>query len=158
VNVYGDGSVVVHSGVTELGQGAHVKVSQVVAHALCSVFGPGSTAVDAGVVRNADLDTSVLPNQMFTGGSTGSEGACAAAKLACEVLVKRLHPCVKAMQAKKQEAGEADFLLVDWAELCAYAKATSVDLSAHGHWSGARDQVLVYQNYGCCAVGVQCCA
>jgi len=152
VNVYGDGSVVVHSGVTELGQGAHVKIAQVVANTLNRVFGPDSTAVDPSVVRNVDLDTTVLPNQMFTGNSTGSEGACAAASLACEQLVKRLAPCVKAIQAKKREdETEPNFLQVSWAELCAYAKATSVDLSAHAHWSGARDQVLVYQNYGCCA-------
>jgi hypothetical protein len=45
-----------------------VKVSQVVAYELGRVFGDMAVALDVELIRHADLDSSVLPNQSFTGG------------------------------------------------------------------------------------------
>eukprot|EP00013_Stygamoeba_regulata_P024409 CAMPEP_0177646408 /NCGR_PEP_ID=MMETSP0447-20121125/9759_1 /TAXON_ID=0 /ORGANISM="Stygamoeba regulata, Strain BSH-02190019" /LENGTH=1301 /DNA_ID=CAMNT_0019148941 /DNA_START=93 /DNA_END=3998 /DNA_ORIENTATION=+ len=148
INIYGDGSIICHHGCTEIGQGAHVKVSQVVAYELGRVFGDGAVPLDVGLIRHADLDSHVLPNQSFTGGSTGSEGAAEASRLACKILVERLKPVLKGIQSEKEKKGDENFLTVTWPELCAAAKGQSIDLSAHDHWSGAGERSCSYQNYG----------
>jgi xanthine dehydrogenase large subunit len=64
VHVYGDGSVLVNHGGTEMGQGLHTKVAQVVAHAL---------GVPLAQVRVTATDTHKVPNTSATAASTGSD-------------------------------------------------------------------------------------
>ncbi|HEX4234635.1 MAG TPA: xanthine dehydrogenase molybdopterin binding subunit [Caldimonas sp.] len=64
VHVYGDGSVLVNHGGTEMGQGLHTKVAQVVAHTL---------GVDFGAVRVTATDTHKVANTSATAASTGSD-------------------------------------------------------------------------------------
>jgi xanthine dehydrogenase large subunit len=64
VHVYGDGSVLVNHGGTEMGQGLHTKVAQVVAHTL---------GVDFGAVRVTATDTHKIANTSATAASTGSD-------------------------------------------------------------------------------------
>ncbi|MGZ8259582.1 MAG: xanthine dehydrogenase molybdopterin binding subunit, partial [Caldimonas sp.] len=64
VHVYGDGSVLVNHGGTEMGQGLHTKVAQVVAHAL---------GVDVDAVRVTATDTQKIANTSATAASTGSD-------------------------------------------------------------------------------------
>jgi xanthine dehydrogenase large subunit len=64
VHVYGDGSVLVNHGGTEMGQGLHTKIAQVVAHAL---------GVDFGAVRVTATDTQKVANTSATAASTGSD-------------------------------------------------------------------------------------
>nr|HET7859624.1 xanthine dehydrogenase molybdopterin binding subunit [Caldimonas sp.] len=64
VHVYGDGSVLVNHGGTEMGQGLHTKVAQVVAHAL---------GVDFDAVRVSATDTHKVANTSATAASTGSD-------------------------------------------------------------------------------------
>jgi xanthine dehydrogenase large subunit len=64
VYVYTDGSVLVSHGGTEMGQGLHTKVAQVVAHE----FG-----VSLEQVRTATTDTSKVPNTSATAASTGAD-------------------------------------------------------------------------------------
>ena len=64
VHVYTDGSVLVNHGGTEMGQGLHTKVAQVVAH----VFG-----IDLARVRVTATDTHKVANTSATAASTGSD-------------------------------------------------------------------------------------
>ncbi|MBV9889442.1 MAG: xanthine dehydrogenase molybdopterin binding subunit, partial [Rhizobacter sp.] len=64
VHVYGDGSFFVDPGATEMGQGLHTKVAQVVAHAL---------GVDFDAVRISATDTHKVANTSATAASTGSD-------------------------------------------------------------------------------------
>jgi len=64
VHVYGDGSVLINHGGTEMGQGLHTKVAQVVAHAL---------GVDFDAVRVSATDTHKVANTSATAASTGSD-------------------------------------------------------------------------------------
>jgi xanthine dehydrogenase large subunit len=64
VHVYGDGSVLVNHGGTEMGQGLHTKVAQVVAHTL---------GVDFAAVRVTATDTHKVANTSATAASTGSD-------------------------------------------------------------------------------------
>jgi xanthine dehydrogenase large subunit len=64
VHVYTDGSVLVNHGGTEMGQGLHTKIVQVVAEAL---------GVPHARVRASTTDTSKVPNTSATAASSGSD-------------------------------------------------------------------------------------
>ena len=64
VHVYGDGSILVNHGGTEMGQGLNTKVAQVVAHEL---------GVDFDAVRVSATDTQKVANTSATAASTGSD-------------------------------------------------------------------------------------
>ncbi len=64
VHVYGDGSVIVNHGGTEMGQGINTKVMQVVAHEL---------GIDLAWVRASATDTSKVANTSATAASTGAD-------------------------------------------------------------------------------------
>ena len=64
VHVYGDGSVLVNHGGTEMGQGLNTKVAQVVAHEL---------GIDFEMVRSSATDTHKVANTSATAASTGSD-------------------------------------------------------------------------------------
>ncbi|HYR26546.1 MAG TPA: xanthine dehydrogenase molybdopterin binding subunit [Aquabacterium sp.] len=81
VHVYGDGSVLVNHGGTEMGQGLHTKVAQMVAHTL---------GVRAERVRVTATDTSKVANTSATAASTGADLNARAAALAAEQIRDRL--------------------------------------------------------------------
>ena len=64
VHVYGDGSVLANHGGTEMGQGLHTKIAQVVAQAL---------GVPLAAVRVTATDTQKIANTSATAASTGSD-------------------------------------------------------------------------------------
>ncbi|MEO8523347.1 MAG: xanthine dehydrogenase molybdopterin binding subunit [Caldimonas sp.] len=64
VHVYGDGSVLVNHGGTEMGQGLNTKVAQVVAHEL---------GIEFDAVRVTATDTQKVANTSATAASTGSD-------------------------------------------------------------------------------------
>jgi len=83
VEVFGqDGTVLIHQGGVELGQGLQVKVAQVVAREL---------NVPLALIEIAPTDTRVVPNPVSTGASTGSGFNASAAKQACRKLRQRLN-------------------------------------------------------------------
>src|SRR5699024_10641053 len=86
VLVYLDGSVQLSHGGTDMGQGVHVKVAQVVAE----VFG-----IDLGRVRITPTTTGKVPNTSPTSASTGSDLNGAAAYNAAMKIVERLRPLVR---------------------------------------------------------------
>jgi xanthine dehydrogenase large subunit len=81
VHVYGDGSVLVNHGGTEMGQGLNTKVAQVVAHEL-------GVAFDA--VRVSATDTQKIANTSATAASTGSDLNGKAAQDAARTVRERL--------------------------------------------------------------------
>jgi xanthine dehydrogenase/oxidase len=82
VAVYaGDGSVVIHQGGVEMGQGLVTRVEQVASYILNVPF---------DLLRVELPDTSVIPNPTSTGASTGTSYSAEAVKRACERLRERL--------------------------------------------------------------------
>ncbi|MDP9109185.1 MAG: xanthine dehydrogenase molybdopterin binding subunit, partial [Pseudomonadota bacterium] len=81
VHVYVDGSVMVSHGGTEMGQGLHTKVMQVVAQEL---------GISLGRVRIAATDTSKVPNTSATAASTGADLNGKAAQAAARTVRERL--------------------------------------------------------------------
>ena len=75
VHVYTDGSVQVHHGGTEMGQGLHTKVAQIVADEL---------GVDLTRVRVGPSDTSTIPNASATAASAGTDLNGRAAQFAAQ--------------------------------------------------------------------------
>jgi xanthine dehydrogenase large subunit len=81
VHVYRDGTVQVNHGGTEMGQGLHVKVAQVVASAF---------SIDIAAVKVTATATDKVPNTSATAASSGSDLNGMAALDACETLKARL--------------------------------------------------------------------
>jgi len=81
VHVYGDGSVLVNHGGTEMGQGLNTKVAQVVAHEL---------GIDFAAVRVTATDTQKVANTSATAASTGSDLNGKAAQDAAQQIKDRL--------------------------------------------------------------------
>ncbi len=94
VHIYADGSILVNHGGTEMGQGLHTKVAQVVAHELGVAFGR---------VRVTATDTQKVANTSATAASTGSDLNGKAAQDAARRLRERL-----AAFASRQHGGQAD--------------------------------------------------
>lgn len=80
---YGDGTVVIKHGGTEMGQGINTKVRQVCAYTL-------NISVDKIKIKAVDVATN--QNNFLTGGSQTSEAVCFATIKACQLLLDRLAP------------------------------------------------------------------
>jgi xanthine dehydrogenase small subunit len=165
VNIFADGSVVItHSG-TEIGQGMHTKVAQVAAYELGHAIN-SKTGIDLSFIRFGECDTHITPNGLFTGGSTGSEGAAEASRRCCATIVERLRPIADDLRASKQQNAAAaasddaqvpslESIEISWPELIAASRAKNINLSAQDVWSGNGDSALTYHNYGVCASEVE---
>ena len=81
VNVYTDGTVLLNHGGTEMGQGLHTKVAQVVA----TEFGLPMSAI-----RVTATDTGKIPNTSATAASSGADLNGKAAQAAAQTIRKRL--------------------------------------------------------------------
>jgi xanthine dehydrogenase large subunit len=95
VHIYGDGSILVNHGGTEMGQGLNTKVAQMVAHTL---------GVKAERVRVTATDTSKVANTSATAASTGSDLNGKAAADAAQQIKDRL---VAMLAARHQLPPEA---------------------------------------------------
>ena len=86
VHVYSDGTVLLNHGGTEMGQGVHIKVAQVVAAEL---------GLPLSAIRLTTTDTSKVPNTSATAASSGSDLNGMAAQAATRVIRQRLvdHLC-----------------------------------------------------------------
>ncbi len=87
VHLYRDGSVQVNHGGTEMGQGLHTKVRQVVADAL---------GIAPEAVRHTPTSTDKVPNASPTAASSGTDLNAFAALEACATLKQRLHRFARA--------------------------------------------------------------
>ena len=82
VEIFGqDGTVLVRTGGVEMGQGLNTKVAQTASYYL---------GIPLALIRVAALDTSIVPNPVSTGASTGSPFNAEAVQACCEELMTRL--------------------------------------------------------------------
>jgi xanthine dehydrogenase large subunit len=132
VQVYTDGTVLLNHGGTEMGQGVHIKVAQVVASEL---------GVPLDAVRLTTTDTSKVPNTSATAASSGADLNGMAAQMAARTIKERLikvardHFDVEAerirFEANRVYIGEK---IVTFAELVRMAYAARVSLSSTGFY------------------------
>jgi len=172
VNAYPDGSILIHHGGCEIGQGIHAKSALVVLRALAQmgVVDPPTLSM----VQFADTDTDAIPNGGYTAASTTSERACAAVDAACQEMVKRLTPLRdRLLQEKEKKAAAAAGATTNgngggnggggsvvpapltWVELVKTALGfrESVDLCCHAQWRPG--QPGHYHNYGAALAEVE---
>jgi xanthine dehydrogenase large subunit len=97
VHIYTDGTALVNHGGTEMGQGLHTKVAQVVALEL---------GIDVKSVRATATDTSKIPNTSATAASTGADLNAKAAQDAARQIRNRL-----ALFAAEHLGGDASEVL-----------------------------------------------
>lgn len=138
VAVEGDGSVVVASGGTEIGQGLNTKAAMAAANAL---------GIPLELVRCADGDTHLLPNNTNTGGSMTSENVVWAVMKACE----SINASLKQGEETWQEAGET------WQEAVARAYGQNIPLVGtfmnDGAWNKRMSKsgdTIPYDTYAAC--------
>ncbi|MBN1206880.1 MAG: xanthine dehydrogenase molybdopterin binding subunit [Myxococcaceae bacterium] len=138
VVIYGDGTVQLNHGGTEMGQGLHTKMRAVCAHAL---------GVPAEHVRVMTTATDKVPNTSATAASSGSDLNGQAVKAACEVLRERLRlVAAHLLQVDRAEAQGIVFAggrvshpayphrSLTFAELTHAAYQAQVSLSATGYY------------------------
>jgi len=133
VHVYTDGSVLVNHGGTEMGQGLHTKVAQVVAHEL---------GIGLARVRVSATDTHKIANTSATAASTGSDLNGKAAQAAARCIRERLAALlaaqtgVEAAQVRfADDAVEAGGLRLAFAEVVRRAYLARVQLWSDGHYA-----------------------
>eukprot|EP00930_Biecheleria_cincta_P041107 TRINITY_DN28156_c0_g3_i1.p1 TRINITY_DN28156_c0_g3~~TRINITY_DN28156_c0_g3_i1.p1 ORF type:complete len:1336 (-),score=211.24 TRINITY_DN28156_c0_g3_i1:97-4053(-) len=126
VSIYGDGSVLVSSGGSEVGQGLNTKI------ALCTASTLGAPLDKVSV---GPRETSKIPDNTGTGGSGTSECSSEAAIMACQELNKLLQPY---RDAKKS-----------WEDVVKAACADKVGLNASA-WYANKDKANAnnYATYG----------
>lgn len=105
VTAFADGSVVAEVGGIEMGQGLWTKVQHTVAYALGRLWDSTTSGgnVDVARIRVVQADSISFGHGGFTGGSTTSEGNCAAVMEACNMLVDRLKPIKEKLDAGKPQ-------------------------------------------------------
>ena len=167
VHLYADGSVQLHHGGTEMGQGLHTKILGVAARVL---------GVSRARIQLMVTSTDKVPNTSATAASSGSDLNGQAVKAACETLLARLAPV--AAQLLGGEAGEVRFAddavyleskparRLDFAAVTAAAYRERVSLSATGfyrtpgiHWDPKAGQghPFYYFAYGAAVSEVEVC-
>jgi xanthine dehydrogenase large subunit len=145
VNVYTDGTVLLNHGGTEMGQGLHTKVAQVVA----AEFGLPMTAI-----RVTTTDTGKVPNTSATAASSGSDLNGKAAQAAAQTIRQRLIDWACATDGV--DSGQVHFIdgivhvgtrRIAFGEFVRQAHAARISLSATGyyrtpkiHWDRTRLQ------------------
>ena len=119
VNVFLDGTAVVHHGGIEMGQGIHIKMAQIAA---------GVLRIPLDDVRVAETSTDVVPNTSKTAAAAGTDVNGGAVAAAANELAARLAPFREALATTTHEPSMA--------EVAQAAHAASVSLSAGGHRTG----------------------
>jgi xanthine dehydrogenase molybdopterin-binding subunit B len=149
LNAYPDGSVLVHHGGCELGQGIHAKTALVALDVLGAVAPHAPLTLD--MIRFADTDTDSIPNGGYTAGSTTSERACAAVHAAALEMARRLEPVKQRLLAASPDGQPPA-----WAALVAAALAmgTQVDLCCHAEYRPEQGAEF-YHNYGAAVAEVE---
>ncbi|KAA0211951.1 xanthine dehydrogenase molybdopterin binding subunit [Ignavibacteria bacterium CHB1] len=155
IHVYKDGSIHLNHGGTEMGQGLHTKVAQVVA---------AEFNVDISRVKITATSTGKVPNTSATAASSGSDLNGKAAQAAARIIKERLvdfaarHFDVEKDAIRFEKEGvRIGSQLVNFAELVSHAYENRVSLSSTGyyrtpklHWDkeAAKGRPFFYFAYG----------
>jgi len=132
IQVYTDGTVLLNHGGTEMGQGVHIKVAQVVATEL---------GIPLSSIHLTTTDTSKVPNTSATAASSGADLNGKAAQIAARTIKERL--ILLAAQSHGALAESVSFAEgrvrigeqeITFAELVRQAYAARVSLSATGFY------------------------
>ncbi|KAJ8351563.1 hypothetical protein SKAU_G00230390 [Synaphobranchus kaupii] len=115
VHIYTDGSVLVSHGGTEMGQGIHTKMQQVVSREL---------GVPTSLIYITETSTTTIPNACPSAASFGTDANGMAVKDACETLRRRLDPVVQ---------GNPNGTWESWIKKAFFQK---ISLSATGFYRG----------------------
>ena len=132
LQIYTDGTALLNHGGTEMGQGLHVKVAQVVATEL---------GVPLSAIRVTATDTSKVPNTSATAASSGSDLNGKAAQAAAQAIRQRLVEYACEAYGVRQdevrfERGDVHVReqVISFADLVRGAYAARVSLSATGYY------------------------
>ena len=132
LHVYRDGSIHLNHGGTEMGQGLHIKVAQVVAEVL---------QVDVDQIRISATNTEKVPNTIGTAASSGTDLNAGAARDAARIIRQRLIDF--ACDEFKVPVGQVEFLPnrlrignreIPFTELAELAFMKRISLSAAGYY------------------------
>ncbi|MGH6903393.1 MAG: molybdopterin cofactor-binding domain-containing protein, partial [Geminicoccaceae bacterium] len=127
-----DGSIVVHTGAVEMGQGVNTKLAQLTADVL---------GVPLEMIEVAPSSTEVIPNASSSGASTGADLHGGALMRACQVLRRRL-TCLCRELEREGKAPEGwdrpDGWKARWPEIVAHAYNRRLNLSAQAHYRSPR--------------------
>ena len=133
IHVYSDGSILLNHGGTEMGQGLHTKVAQVVAQEL---------QVDLARIRCNATDTSKVPNTSATAASSSSDLNGKAAHAAAQTIKQRLTEFAATKYGVQERdvtfaAGQVKVggQVLEFAELVWQAYLARVSLSATGFYA-----------------------
>ncbi|HTI95743.1 MAG TPA: xanthine dehydrogenase molybdopterin binding subunit [Rudaea sp.] len=141
VLVYLDGSVQLNHGGTEMGQGLHIKVAQVVAE----VFG-----IDLERIQITPTNTSKVPNTSSTAASAGTDLNAAAAYNAAMKIIERLKPFVRdrfhvasehAIEFRDNGVYANGTRLASFVEVVKLAYMSRISLSAAGFYATPKLEV-----------------
>lgn len=131
VHIYTDGSVQVSHGGTEMGQGLHTKIQQIVAQTL---------GVPMELVLVTSTRTDKVPNSSPTAASSGADLNGMAAHNAAKTLRARLIEFAQQKYQLEQQPDiingkvKGDDLEIDWTELVQQAYLARVSLSCNGFY------------------------
>ncbi|XP_030848262.1 xanthine dehydrogenase/oxidase isoform X2 [Strongylocentrotus purpuratus] len=136
VHIYTDGSVLVHHGGVEMGQGLHTKIIQIASRVL---------GLPVEKIHTTDTSTDRVPNTTSSAGSICTELCGGAVKNACETLLDRLKPFKDANSSGS------------WEQWIFAAYCAKVSLSATGFhkmegidwdWGTQKGKPFTYNTYG----------
>mmetsp|Transcript_35703 Transcript_35703/g.75723 ORF Transcript_35703/g.75723 Transcript_35703/m.75723 type:complete len:1381 (+) Transcript_35703:71-4213(+) len=102
LNIYRDGSIVIHTSGCEIGQGLVTKAVMMAQRLLSTVLPESLRPLPKDMITVADANTQITPNRGGTGGSVTSEMVCFAVEDAASNLVDKL-----TKQKRKPEAAKA---------------------------------------------------
>ncbi len=155
IHVYSDGSIHLNHGGTEMGQGLHTKVAQIVAEAF---------QCDLGLVRITRTTTEKVPNTSATAASSGTDlNGMAALDAADQIKARLVEFVAERWQVSRDQVAfvpghlRAGDHLIPWAEVIHLAYLARVHLSAAGfyktpkiHWDRAtgKGRPFYYFAYG----------
>ncbi|ARJ43706.1 xanthine dehydrogenase molybdopterin binding subunit [Pantoea alhagi] len=153
--IYTDGTVQLNHGGTEMGQGLHTKVTQIVAEVL---------QIDASAIRITATDTGKVPNTSPTAASSGTDLNGKAAQHAAEILLQRLTEMLcRLHQCQPQEVSFSNGIVrvkqhyFTFSQVAQLAWLNQVPLSATGYYrvpgihydrEAGRGQPFYYFSYG----------
>jgi len=156
VDIFKDGSIQITVTASEIGQGLHTKVGQMVCTHLERELGAGPPL---SCIKFLETSTDQLPNGNITGGSTTSEGAMFAACDAATQLAGRLRPCLSQARKLPEENKSKDGLWFDITSAAFSTKFMGIlaipqNLTAIGvHYPPLTD--VMYETYGAAAAEVE---